>query len=71
MISTLRKLMFILNPSDRFRALRLLFIMLVAVLLETLGISLILPITSIMIEEDITQITLVVAISKTVNREFL
>ncbi len=56
MISTFKKLIFILNPSDRFRALRLLFIMLIAVLLETLGISLILPITSIMIEEDITQI---------------
>ena len=56
MISTFKKLIFILNPSDRYRALRLLFIMLIAVLLETLGISLILPITSIMIEEDITQI---------------
>ena len=61
MLSTFRKLMFILNPSDRFRALRLLFIMLMAVLLETLGISLILPIASIMIEEDITQIHPIIA----------
>ena len=52
-MDALKKILFILDKNDRIKAIKILFFMLISVFLEALGISLILPIITIMVESDI------------------
>ena len=52
-MDALKKILFILDKNDRVKAIKILFFMLISVFLEALGISLILPIITIMVESDI------------------
>ena len=56
MTNSIKKILFLLDAQDRLRALRLLVLMFIAVFLETLGIGMILPILSLMVESDINNI---------------
>jgi ABC-type multidrug transport system fused ATPase/permease subunit len=55
-VNSLKKILFILDYSDRLKAIRLLFLMLISVFLEAFGITLIIPILTLMIEKDIASL---------------
>jgi ABC-type multidrug transport system fused ATPase/permease subunit len=52
----IKKVFFLLDRLDRLRSIKLLLLMLISVFLETLGVGLILPILTLMIESDVTNI---------------
>ncbi len=55
-MNAIKKVLFLLDRKDRLSSLKIFMLMLISVFLETIGIGFILPILSLMIESDVTNI---------------